>query len=106
MNLTINGKDPFSVSCSREEISQAFRVLKEASRHLEQRTATKFYPGQKVFFFTKKGGGRKIVGTIVSVNRTTVTLREDENQFSRWKVSPSLLKVEPAAKTSSLKRTK
>ncbi|MFA6335817.1 MAG: hypothetical protein WCX48_09775 [Bacteroidales bacterium] len=104
MNLTIDGKSPYS--CTRKELSEAFQILKEASRYAEQMIATKFRPGQKVSFATRKQGGRLIVGTIINVNRTTVTLREENNPMSKWKVSPSLLKVEPEVKVQTLKRTK
>lgn len=97
MEVLINGKICFT--CTKQEIHEAFDVLRNASRLLEQRTAINFYPGQKVSFQSRRG--MRVIGTILRVNRTSITIRQDD-ALTTWKVSPSLLRVE----NEPLKRSK
>ena len=95
MQILIDGKNPYS--CNVSEIGQAFKVLKEAYRSAQQKVATKFYPGQKVSWDSRRSGG-KMFGIILRVNRTSITIKPIDSP-GKWKVSPSLLKLEPTTFT-------
>ena len=89
MEITIDGKDPFS--CDTTTILEAFKVLKSAYRNRQNRIAQNFYQGQRVYFFSKRKG-YNISGVIERVNIRTISVRSDHD--GKWKVSPGFLKPE------------
>lgn len=69
-------------------------VLNETLQTTVIRQFGPYKPGDQVKFTVNKGVIRDIVGTVLSVNRKTVTVQEPGR--GRWRVSPSLLsKVAP-----------
>lgn len=99
MELLIDGKNAFS--CNSQTIHEAFDVLRNVSKLLQQRAALKFYPGQRVSFQSKRG--MKIIGQIDSINKVSISMHEIENPLHKWKVSPGLLKLESTTFTRNKK---
>jgi hypothetical protein len=102
MQVLINGKDAYS--CTSDTIREGFKVLKEAHRLSQQRIAMKFYPGQKVAWDSRKKGIR-MVGTILRVNRTSISIRPTDS-LGTWKVSPSLLSPVEISGVKMIRKTK
>jgi hypothetical protein len=92
MIVTINGKNVFS--CSKEEIHEAWSIMQQANRMAEQRAAMDFYPGQRVSWESKRRYGNRVFAIIERINKTSITARE-EGTSTKWKISPSLLRLEP-----------
>lgn len=74
-----------------EELHEVYELMKRMQTHLKGVAAAEFKLGDKVFFISRKSGV-KIVGKIIKINSTTISL--DCGQQGRWKVSPTLLKKE------------
>lgn len=81
----------------REEISEAFELLRRRAKVLEAQTAITFQPGQKVKFLGKRK--EWLQGVVKSVNQTTVSVEVPRQPFPggwpmppvTWRVAASLL---------------
>jgi hypothetical protein len=98
MDVLINGKNAYN--CSKDELNEAFDLLRDAYKFLNIRQSLKFRPGMRVSFVSRKRGVT-ITGTIKKVNSVTILVTPDDNPYTTWKVSPSLLTIRP-----SVSRTK
>lgn len=76
---------------NEDEVTEAYRRLKERRGVLSRRKVRSFRPGDRVTFEGR--GGRRVTGTVEKLNRKTVGVQADDGQ--RWRVAGTLL--EPLA---------
>ena len=69
MKLTFNEKQVHELT--RDEIKQAWDILKQAHRNITQREVTTFFKGQQVTFDHK---GKVYAGTVQKTNQKSVTV--------------------------------
>lgn len=72
----------------RDELNQVSAALRAQYNHLSHMAALSFLAGDSVYFIARRG--RRLDGTVMKVNRKTVTVRTTDGMV--WKVGPSLLR--------------
>lgn len=99
---------PIQLDFNKFSDDELFELNKNLVEHVrlrhEARSQTalaKLHVGDRVYF--KTDGDRKITGTIIRINRKTITLHADDH--IQWKVSPGLLCKINEAKSNSSKKT-
>lgn|SRR5574343_148531 len=78
---------------NREQINEAWELLRARSKQIKMIAAGSFYVGEKVAFKTKKG--IRFEGTVEKVNPVSISIKTYSPYETSYKVSPGLVeKVE------------
>ena len=73
---------------SNEELNQLIKAFKLQRTFLTRQVAVTFRVGDRVSFAAR---GMQVLGTVTKVNIKTIQVKQD-NSFTTWKVTASLLK--------------
>lgn len=71
-----------------EECKEAWNLIKFRHETLVRGQASTFRVGQSVWFMSKKAGGQRIEGTVIRINRKSISV---STPMGKWNVAPSLL---------------
>lgn len=78
---------------------EAWDLIRLRLSRIETSTAQSFRVGQRVSFMSKKVGGARLEGTVVRINKKSISVHTDN--MGKWNVAPSLLSpVETKSKTA------
>jgi hypothetical protein len=74
---------------TREDCREAWNLIKMKFSGIEHAEALSFVVGQKVWFMSRKIGGVRVEGTVIRINKKSISVHTDS--MGKWNVAPSLL---------------
>jgi hypothetical protein len=72
-----------------EDCEEALALIRARAKMLTSSNASKFFIGQRVWFMSKRTGGVRIEGTVIRINKKSLSVHTDN--MGKWTVGPSLL---------------
>lgn len=71
-----------------DDCQSAWDLIQQRLNRIQAIEAASFQVGQKVWFIARKRGGVRIEGTIIKINKKSISV---QTPTGKWNVAPSLL---------------